>query len=142
MLQRTLLDSVHLPNFVRPLGTLARRSGFASRRCGRLPAGAKVSLQSSRAGQRHVSMQLLQTKQDVRRAPGWMLLVQQQRLLQRPRRCRRLGLTIRCLQRRLTPFAKLLTKSPHGAARKMKFISNVRRLAALLQTRPYSSPQR
>jgi hypothetical protein len=140
-LQRTLLDGIHLPDLVRPLGTQACGSGFAPGRRDRLPAGATIALHRSRAGQGQVRMQILQLKQDVRRAPSGMLLVQEQGLLQRGRRFRRRRAAINWLQCRFALFAKTLAQSPHRAAGKTKFISDVSRMAALLQTRLNLPPQ-
>jgi hypothetical protein len=81
-----LLDGVHLPDVVRLPGQGVRRGGLAARRGGgQLPAG-EPALQRAGAGQvAEVGVVLAQLEQHVGRAPGGMLVVQQQGLLDRGR---------------------------------------------------------
>jgi hypothetical protein len=89
--QAELFDGIHLPDGVRVLDPLRSGSGFAARGSGRLAVASEPALQGTGAGQRReLGLEVAQTQTQIGGSPTRVLLVQQQRLLdRRPGRPRR-----------------------------------------------------
>jgi hypothetical protein len=130
-----LLDGIHLPNLMRSAGAPARQRRLASGRRRRLLRFAEVALESSLTREvPKVETQTPQLGENISSAPSWMLLMQEQSLLDHVGGRRRHRTIIRRLQRRLTVFTKLLAKSPYRARRQAKLAGDFSRFAALLKS--------
>jgi hypothetical protein len=131
--QLQLFHGIHLPNLVGALRDRAGTSGFAARRRGRLPLPAEPALQRARTGQMvEVGVQALQANEQKRRTPRRMFLMQQERLLDRPRRRRRLGTMVRRFERFLAERAQATAQMTNRARAKAKLLGDGRRGKSLL----------
>jgi hypothetical protein len=141
-LQRQLLDGVRLPDFMRRAGGDAGPRRLATGRGQRLFVAGEPALQRTRAGQGvEIGMLLAQLQAQVGRAPGGVLRVQEQRLLNCQRRRRGRAVVARA-QGSGAAVAEAHTQSAHSPLGEIQLTGDGRGAQAALLGLPDAPPQR
>jgi hypothetical protein len=123
--QPQLFDGVHLPDRVGLRGPVPVAGGFAARGSRGLLLTTEPALQRPDAGEiGEFGMELAQPQAEIGCSPGWMLLVQEQGLLEGRAGLRRRQTRIGRPQRRLPLAVKRSAQAAHRARRELQPLGN------------------